>query len=155
MICTSYEIKRFDITHLAQVKGIERAAFKIPWSAAMIRDSLQAAHTQVYGIYTDHDQLAGYVALSMVLDEVELLSMAVMPTYQKQGYGRALLEYVIKTTQARGAKVIFLEVRRSNQSALSLYLSEGFQVIGQRIGYYPAESAGQPREDAVLLSLSL
>ncbi|MDO9477324.1 MAG: ribosomal-protein-alanine N-acetyltransferase, partial [Pseudohongiella sp.] len=54
-----------------------------------------------------------------------------------------------------GADTCFLEVRPSNESARSLYYSQGFVQVGERRGYYPAETGSTFREDALILSCSL
>lgn len=155
MICSRAEFKKLDINDLSTIMSIERDAFILPWSAAMMRDSLLAAHTNVYGLFSEEGDMIGFVVFSIVLDEAELLSMAISPEYQNQGYGRILLEYVIKHVKKKRADSIFLEVRRSNTRALSLYQKEGFHIIGERKQYYPSEQGADKREDAVLLAYQI
>ena len=72
---------------------------------------------------------------------------------QGQGLGRRLLQHLIAEAGRKEADTMFLEVRASNRAASSLYDSAGFNEVGQRRGYYPAE--GGAREDALVLALSL
>src|SRR4051812_14258233 len=71
-----------------------------------------------------------------VVDELELLSLAVLPEARRQGVARRLLEHVITTTRARGGRRITLEVGRSNSAARRLYESAGFEVFNVRPNYY-------------------
>jgi ribosomal-protein-alanine N-acetyltransferase len=68
------------------------------------------------------------------------------------GYGRRLLNAMMLRAADSGAGKIFLEVRPSNEIALSLYASVGFEQIGVRPAYYQAENG---REDAVILAAAL
>ena len=63
-----------------------------------------------------------------------------------------LVEYAIRHARNRNAQSIFLEVRPSNEAAVMLYDSMGFNEIGIRNGYYPAQSG---REDALVMALEL
>jgi len=95
-------------------------------------------------------QILGFVAAQRVADEAELQNLAVDPEYQRHGIGQALLEGVHGRLRATGTKRVYLEVRPSNQSALALYQSSGYSIVGRRQGYYPA-----PREDALVLSAGI
>jgi ribosomal-protein-alanine N-acetyltransferase len=69
-----------------------------------------------------------------------------------QGLARRLLQRLINQAREREADTAFLEVRASNRVALGLYESLGFNEIGLRRGYYPADKG---REDAILLAKAL
>ncbi|MGD0696072.1 MAG: ribosomal protein S18-alanine N-acetyltransferase [Terriglobia bacterium] len=95
-------------------------------------------------------KLLGFAAFQRLIDEAELLNIAVDPEHQNQGVGRELLEEARKRLLKVGAKRIFLEVRRSNEAALSLYYSVGFGLRSLRKDYYR-----DPPDDAYVLSLEL
>ena len=69
-----------------------------------------------------------------------------------QGIGKKLMTHFLQLARRHNADVVMLEVRPSNQAALGLYQQCGFNEIGVRRNYYPAENG---REDALLLALSL
>jgi ribosomal-protein-alanine N-acetyltransferase len=96
--------------------------------------------------------VAGYVLLYLVLDEVTILNIAVAPPHQGQGLGRQLLQAALRASREHGARRCLLEVRASNRAALALYEGEGFIEDGVRKDYYPA---GSGREDALLMSKEL
>jgi ribosomal-protein-alanine N-acetyltransferase len=68
------------------------------------------------------------------------------------GFGARLLRQAMISGRLGGAATLLLEVRPSNEKALELYRHFGFQQIGVRRGYYPAEKG---REDALVLTHSL
>ena len=80
------------------------------------------------------------------------MNINVDPEVQGQGVGSKLLENMIEQATKK-ADTIFLEVRPSNKVAMALYEKRGFNEIGVRKGYYPAEDGR--REDAVMLALDL
>ena len=95
-------------------------------------------------------ELVGYALFSRVLDEAELLRIAVAPEARRQGLGALLLQHAEQALLAAGTVQLYLEVRASNTPAQALYQAQGWQLSGRRAGYYPAETG---REDALLFSL--
>jgi [ribosomal protein S18]-alanine N-acetyltransferase len=81
------------------------------------------------------DMIQGFALSRVIIDECELMLLAVDPAVQGEGIGRALLNEVIRTAQSAGATSIFLEMRSGN-NALRLYASVGFVEVGRRQNYY-------------------
>jgi ribosomal-protein-alanine N-acetyltransferase len=96
--------------------------------------------------------LIGYTLMLLVLDEAQLLNISVAKPYQKQGWGRVLLEHMIAKAKQYKATNMFLEVRPSNVDAIALYENMGFNEMAIRRKYYPSHNG---REDAVLMGLAL
>ncbi|MGA9379016.1 MAG: ribosomal protein S18-alanine N-acetyltransferase [Phormidium sp.] len=84
-----------------------------------------------------------------ILDEAHITIVAVCPDYQHQGLGQAMLLTLLSRARLRGLERATLEVKASNQPAISLYQKFGFKVIGRRRGYY--QDTG---EDALILWLN-
>ena len=99
------------------------------------------------------DSLAGFAALSVVLDEATILNIVVEDGARRGGLASSLLDEAEVVLSARGIQRMLLEFRRSNIAAQLLYEKHGFVVDGVRDGYYPLTD-GQ-REDAVLMSKTL
>jgi ribosomal-protein-alanine N-acetyltransferase len=91
-----------------------------------------------------------FVCARIAADEAELLNLAVLPLYRRQGIATQLLHAVMTEAARIGARRIFLEVRSSNIAALDLYAKLGFSVSGRRRGYYPTTPGREP-EDAIVL----
>jgi [ribosomal protein S18]-alanine N-acetyltransferase len=103
-------------------------------------------------LIADLDPPAGFALLRIVVDECELMLIAVAPSVQRKGIGRMLLDAVIAKARHDGAATVFLEMRSDN-SALALYAAAGFVEVGRRRGYYRGAN-GQIR-DALTYRLNL
>ena len=93
-------------------------------------------------------QLLAVVWLNIFQDEAEIIDFRVDVSMRRQGVGRYLLTEALNALNVSGIKAVFLEVRRSNVAAITLYESAGFATIGQRNNYYETTSG---REDALLM----
>jgi ribosomal-protein-alanine N-acetyltransferase len=135
---------------LRPVLEIEENLYEFPWTLGNFRDSLRAG----YGcwVYRDGRQLIGYAVLMLAAGEAHLLNLSVAAHAQRRGHGRILLEHVVGIAREHEAKVLFLEVRPTNDVGQRLYAGHGFKQIGVRRGYYPAHRG---REDALVLALDL
>ena len=95
---------------------------------------------------------AGFAMVRQVLDEVELLLIAVAPLARRRGVGQALLRGVIAEAESTGAARLHLEVRAGNDAA-RLYTDAGFAKVGERRGYYRGKAGAV--YDAHTYSLTL
>jgi ribosomal-protein-alanine N-acetyltransferase len=95
---------------------------------------------------------AGFVLSRHVLDEEELLLIAVVPGARRRGVGAALIAQLFAAASARGVTRIFLEMRRGNP-AIKLYSRLGFEPIGERRNYY--RMANGERIDAITFARSI
>ncbi len=132
---------------LEKVDEIERASFTSPLSIDSIKGYLESKN--VY-LFVDSDSLFGFLLLSIVAEEAEVLNIAVSPEKRGEGIGRKLLKEGFDFARSKGCTEIFLEVRQSNSSAITLYLSELFEETGRRKNYY-----SNPKEDAILMKKEL
>jgi ribosomal-protein-alanine N-acetyltransferase len=96
------------------------------------------------------EAVIAYCCAQLVMDELNLLKIAVSPAWRCKGVGNQLLRYTIDIAIQKGAAKVFLEVRPSNQGALALYLNSGFRIIGKRLNYY-----SETGEDALVMTKSL
>jgi ribosomal-protein-alanine N-acetyltransferase len=129
--------------------AIERRCFSDPWSETSFRDALDSPWS--FGLVANSEQgIAGYLIAREVAGTGEVLNLAVTPEFRRRGVARVLLRAGLKYFRKRRVEEVFLEVRESNRSAQSLYLSSGFRPVGQRAAYYR-----NPKEDALVLWLAL
>ena len=137
------EIRRMAPEDAAQAALLEQKIFPDPWSVQSLSDMLANPRT-VAAAALLNGELAGYCSTGTVLDEGEILRIAVEETARNRKSGSALLEAVL----AAAPEVVnwYLEVREHNQAALGLYRKFGFTEIGRRKRYYR-----DPEEDAVLM----
>jgi [ribosomal protein S18]-alanine N-acetyltransferase len=80
-------------------------------------------------------RVVGFALSRIIVDEVELLLLAVTRTNQRDGIGSALLTHVLDDARRRGAIRLHLEVR-SNNGARDFYTNHGFSQCGERTNYY-------------------
>ena len=127
------------------------------WSQAALLALVDSTHhcRVLCSIDESEDALLGFAEFTVVTDEAELMNLAIDAEVQGCGLGRALLAAVIDELRDRRCTRCFLEVRRSNDAAIALYVSAGFALGGVRKGYYPPLQAAAKAEDALLYSLDL
>lgn len=137
-------------------------AYGEAWNRRQVSDALTLANTHALVVDADGAQIidsdgetaepAGFVLTRHVLDEEELLLIAVTPQARLRGVGAALLEQLFAASRKRGTARIFLEMRRGNP-AIHLYSKFGFEPIGERRNYY--RMANGERVDAITFARSI
>lgn len=130
------------------VVSIERQVQFQPWTAQQFLDSLISGSRCT--VLVQAERVVGFCILQPVLDEANLLLMAIDPAMQGRGLGLELLNQSIEQLGG-GCVMVFLEVRPSNQAAIGLYEKVGFNQVGVRKNYYPAATG---REDAWVMALT-
>ncbi len=139
-----------NLRDLDSVAALEASLQVFPWSRGNFADSLEAGHS--VWVLRLGGELVGFSVVMSVLDEAHLLNIGVAKRFQGQGYGARLLRHAMECARLGGAAKLFLEVRPSNEQAVSLYRHFGFRQIGLRKGYYPAIVG---REDALIFDREL
>ncbi len=138
------QMQEADLTTIA---AIEAQAYTFPWTLNIFHDCLRMGYSSC--VLTRDNEVVGYGLMSVGAGEAHILNLCVHPSYQRRGYGRCLLEFLLEMANERGAEAVFLEVRPSNVAAHQLYLQAGFSQVGVRQNYYPAH---QGREAALILT---
>ena len=131
--------------HVSQVADLEKLCFSDPWSEKSVASELDNP-LSLWLVAMEGECLAGYVGSQTVLDETDMMNIAVHPNYRRRGVAKQLVERLVETLKQRGSRCLTLEVRASNEPARKLYEKLGFQQIGLRKNYYR-----NPREDALIL----
>lgn len=127
------------------IVDIENQVFSQPWSERSVRESLTAG-TLFLVAYKDK-KAVGYVGMSAIAGEGYITNVAVLPQYRRQGIGEKLIKALIKSGEEKKLEFISLEVRVSNNNAISLYNKMGFEEVGLRKRFYT-----KPTEDAKILT---
>ena len=135
---------------LNAVMQLEVLLYSHPWSHGNFLDSLKSHH-QAW-VLAESDVIIGYSVMMMVLDEAHLLNISIDKAQQGKGWGRYLLDLMMKKAFELRAENMFLEVRVSNTAAVKLYEKVGFSEMAIRRHYYPANNG---REDAMLMGIAL
>ena len=135
------------LSDLDAVKALEAQAYSHAWSRGNFADSLASGYLAELLSVAD-GQLLGYFVVMPGVDELHLLNVTVAPEHQSRGLGSQLMQAVFEHGARLGMSLLWLEVRKSNLRAQSLYRRLGFAEVAVRAAYYPA---GPQREDAVVM----
>lgn len=134
------DIREVEENELMDLFDIEQSSFKNSYRISTLADMYGKSSYKFLGIF-NRNRLAGYIILLDSVDIYEVIKIAVSPNYRKRGMGKKLLGSVLKDLD----KNLMLEVRVSNQPAISLYEGLGFKEINIRKGYY-----GDTGEDGIV-----
>ena len=142
-------IRKMRSSDVAAIAELEKRCFSDPWSADSIASEL--VNPLSYWLVAEVDgQVAGYVGSQSVLDAADMMNIAVSPDYRRRGIAKALVNELTAYLSKNNVIALLLEVRVSNEPAITLYEKMGFQQVGRRPNYYR-----NPREDALILRKGL
>ncbi|MEO1747755.1 MAG: ribosomal protein S18-alanine N-acetyltransferase [Pseudomonadota bacterium] len=125
-------------THLRLVADIHAQTFARAWTDGEIEDLISPASSWalVARSVDAADKLAGFVIMRSAVDEAEVLSIGVKPSWQGNGVGRMLMDAVLAEAYGQRLTSVFLEVDETNRPASLLYSKLGFQPVAERPDYY-------------------
>jgi [ribosomal protein S18]-alanine N-acetyltransferase len=132
-----------DIKPMAEM---DLLCFTAPWSEASFKKEIKENHMAFYIVAELDGRMAGYAGLWCIVDEGHITNVAVHPDFRRRGIGEALVSVLLQHTVENGILSHTLEVRASNNPAISLYKKFGFEPAGLRKNYY--EDNG---EDAIIM----
>lgn len=139
------EIRKMEKGDILQLAELERLCFSDPWSVSAFEYELNNP-LSLWLVAVSGQTVAGYVGSQTVIDGSDMMNIAVAPAFRRQGIAKKLIESLIAGLQERGSHSLTLEVRASNEPAISLYRQLGFIQVGRRPNYYR-----NPKEDALIL----
>ncbi|MGQ9837148.1 MAG: ribosomal protein S18-alanine N-acetyltransferase [Cyanobacteriota bacterium] len=150
----NYRLQVLDSTALPQLLQLDQLCFGGHWGEQSYQTELERPSSLVLGAFLKNEfskdefspnssgqKLVGFGILWRIEDEAHIISLAVHPAHQRRGLGRTLLVELLNQARDWGCVWATLEVKASNQAALHLYESVGFQKLGERKGYYNGEDA--------------
>lgn len=120
--------------------------FSAPWSEDSFESEIKENHLAFYIVAEIDERMVGYAGLWRIVDEGHITNVAVHPDFRRKGIGEALVSVLLEHTIKNGITSHTLEVRVSNNPAISLYTKFGFEPAGLRKNYY--EDNG---EDAIIM----
>lgn len=123
-------------TDLEEVLAIENDSFPYPWNIAHFLDELKSVHAFPLVALDSGKRIIGYICPRLILDEGQILNVAVQQAFRGQGIGRILVQRVLVDCREGGGSTVSLEVRPSNFAAIALYQGLGFVATGIRRNYY-------------------
>lgn len=135
---------------LPEIAALDAQSYPFPWTLGNFADSLNSGYRCC--VYELNSEIIGYAVMMLAVGEAHLLNITIAPARQGQGWGRALMYYIIGRARQDRAESLWLEVRPSNTVARHMYETMGFDCVSVRKNYYPAVDG---REDAVIMRLDL
>ena len=135
-----FTIIDFEEKYLDDIYNAGRICFADSCSKETLKKQLDEV---VCYVCLEDEKFIGYCEMYVCLDEGNITSLAVLPKYRGKGAAKALVNKMLKTD---GISTFFLEVRQSNEAAIKLYKSFGFEEFGVRKSYYQ-----KPVEDGILM----
>lgn len=146
-------IRRMRMEDIPVVVAIDQVSFSLPWSERSFRFELtqnQNSRSWVCELINPDGttKVVGIMVIWLILDEAHLATIAVEPAYRRHSLARRLLAQGLLELYEEGARISYLEVRRGNTAAQSLYQEFGYEAAGVRPRYYKDNF-----EDAILMTL--
>ena len=135
------QVKKGDILKLIE---IDKDIFDYPTSIKDFENYFKIETIKIWKISTT--KIIGFVIFYHVRDEIEIIQIGIMKSYQRKNYGSLIVNKIKKLKDIRK---IFLEVSVENIQAIDFYLKNGFKKIGIRKAYYKVK---KQRIDALRLS---
>lgn len=147
-------IENAKVSDIDDIIKIERKVNLTPWSRQMFSESLNDKDGREFFLSKNpKNQIMAYLIALEVFDEASLLHIAVDPDFQSQGIARQLIQFWLGQLSVK-VKTVWLEVRKSNEIAQSLYLSCGFVLVDERKKYYRLPNS-TGKETALIYCLTL
>jgi ribosomal-protein-alanine N-acetyltransferase len=122
-----------------------------PWSTSQFKEEFAGIPTTRYmSVAESGNKIVGYCGVFLPAPGVEadILTVAVLPDFRRQGIAREFMRQIEQWSKERGASAMMLEVEQSNSAAIELYTSLGYMKISVRMDYYgPGQDAFVMRKD--------
>lgn len=150
-VAPSWRVARAAPEETAALAVLGAQALARGWSPASLASELAQPDAWAWTLWAAADPARpqGLLVARRVLDELNVLLVAVDAAQRRRGGGSALVRAALERARQEALVVVHLEVRASNEPALALYRRHGFLAVGRRPRYY------EGREDAVSMSLAL
>ncbi len=128
--------RRMTIEDVERVYEIEVESFKTPWTKEAFQNEITVNTLAEYIVLLYDDQIIGYGGMWLIVDEIHITNIALAIEFRGKGYSKVLIDALIQFGQEKQFENMTLEVRESNQVAISLYEQFGFVSVGKRPKYY-------------------
>ncbi len=146
LIINFTDISPMQESDISEIAEIESLCFSQPWSENGLRNELRNENAHFLSARFG-SRVLGYIGIIEICGVAEITNVAVHPEFRRLKIAEKLLKSAENGAMQRGCNEITLEVRLSNQAAISLYTKRGYKEVGKRPGFYE-----KPKEDALLMT---
>jgi len=152
-ISTSF--KKITINEIETVATLEAESSDNPWTKKQLSESISNPNNLCY-VFLVKTKIIGYIMAMQAIESADILNVAVHKDFKRKGYGSKLIKHLSMELLKKNIRIIFLEVRRGNLAATSLYSNLGFKEISFRKDYY-AKNSNQLslKEDGIIMRLEI
>lgn len=145
MVINNITIKKLEKNDINKILQVEKSQNVTILKETVILDDMSNSNNTLYFGAIYNDIIVGYIAITYVIDTIDILSIVTMKNYENIGVATLLLEYIFNFAKKNNVNKIFLEVRTSNTKAINLYEKNNFKLISKRKNYYT-----DTKEDALI-----
>ena len=138
-------IRELRDTDIEAVSIIEEECFSMPWKPDDFREMISKDH-MLYVVAELDGAVIGGAGAVIVLENGDITNVCISSDYRGKGYGKTMMMGLLDIIKERGCIETTLEVRKSNEVAISMYEKLGFENIGIRPCFYE-----KPVEDAIIM----
>ena len=121
--------------NITDIENLDISNFDDFWNMDILKDEL-SIETSQFICAKYENEIVGFAGIKIVLDEADIMNIAVRKDYRRQGIATLLLNHILNVCKEKNIKTIHLEVNEENFSAISLYQKFGFEICGRRKQYY-------------------
>lgn len=139
------KIRLMEEKDIEQVYEIETSTFSKPWSKKDFQQSVQNQE-HIYLVAEEQECILGYCGMWCIAGEGQITNVAVAKEHRGKGIADKMFACFLEEGYLHNVQAFTLEVRVSNQVAISLYQKYGFENAGIRKKFYE-----EPTEDAMIM----
>lgn len=130
---------------IEQMTAIEAQVFSQPWSRKSFEEALSYENL-LFVVAVMEETIIGYCGLYMVLDEGNVINVAVKEEFRGRHIAQEMLTFLMEEGAKQNITAFTLEVREHNETALHVYENMGFESVGIRKNFYE-----KPIENAIIM----
>ena len=134
------KIERSTIELADKLAKFEKSLFETAWDSGVINNKINNGEF-VYWVFEQDNQIVGYLGIQKTFIDIHILGIGVLESHRNNSIAKKLTQELISYFEVSDFNKILLEVRQSNDIAMSLYKSFGFKLYGVRKNYYVSEDA--------------
>ncbi len=137
------ELRFFKNSDLSDISKIEDSSFSVGAYSLIMLKSMIYSNSSFTVVIEENNKIIGYgTAAKLNKNSMDIESIAILPDYQKKGYGTKLIDAIEDEIKNRSCKTVILEVREKNENAKNFYLNHGYKIIDFIENYYLLEFNG-------------
>ena len=121
--------------NISDLENLDISKFDDFWNIDILKDELNSENSKFVCAKLENTVI-GFAGIKIILDEADIMNIAVMENYRRQGIATLLLNYILNICKEKNIETLNLEVNEENFSAISLYQKFGFKECGRRKKYY-------------------